>query len=191
MDLDAVSDAEVIRRSEGDPRSFVVLFERHHGAVRRYLARRVGDELADELAAETFARAFKQRSRFRSEHESGLPWLYGIGGKLIGEHRRAEKRRLRALERLAVMAGADAGGAGAETAVVSPEVFRALRGLPAGERHALLLVAWGELSYQEAARALDVPVGTVRSRIARARKRLEGPLSSNHLMATVPGEHHA
>ncbi len=168
-----LTDAEAIRGSHAHAPTFVVLYDRHGEAVARYLRRRLGSHLAEELAAELWARAFHQRSRYRDEHETALPWLFGIAGNLIADHRRAEGRRLRALERLAAAGtgerAPDTAGAFAELA---PDLTRALRRLPDTDRDALLLVAWGELSYEETALALEVPIGTVRSRIARARRRL-------------------
>lgn len=72
-----------------------------------------------------------------------------------------------------------------EQASLAPELVRALRRVPAGDRDALLLVVWGELSYEEAATALDVPIGTVRSRIARARKRLIAVLGKDVAPTTL------
>jgi RNA polymerase sigma-70 factor, ECF subfamily len=158
---------------------------RRPATVARYLGRRVGSDLAEELAAEAWARAFRQRARYGAQHATALPWLYGICGNLIADHRRAERRRLRALERLAADCGrAQTAGASVELAASAPELVRALRRLPAADRDALLLVAWGELSYEEAASALEVPVGTVRSRIARARRRLAGDADCHPILLT-------
>ena len=151
------------------PARFGVLYERHLQRVERYLARRVGSALAEDLTAEVFVRAFRQRGSFRAEHETALPWLLGIACHLVGDHRRAERRRLAALQRLAGTVSAELDD---DLAILAPDLLRKLRRLPAADRDALLLVAWGELSYEETAVALGIPLGTVRSRIARARKRL-------------------
>lgn len=185
------SDAEAIGRSAGDPAAFVVVYERHFAAIHNFMRRRVGIGLADELSAEVFVRAFRDRSRYRPVHGSALPWLYGIASHLVADHRRAERRRLRALERLASLRpGLDPDRPG-ESRALSPELVRALRGLAAGDRDALLLVVWGELSYQEVADALEVPVGTVRSRIHRARGVLSQGLDDRATPTTTPGEAHA
>jgi RNA polymerase sigma factor (sigma-70 family) len=163
------SDAEVLARSAAVPSAFAVLYERHQIAVRRYVARRVGSEVGDDLASEVFTRAFRARERCRAEQACALPWLLGVANHVIADHRRTERRRLKALERLAARAPQLVEH---EDRAVSAELVGALRRLSAEDRDALLLVVWGELSYDEAAIALGVPIGTVKSRIARARRAL-------------------
>lgn len=167
---DLLTDAEALRESLENPARFALVYDRHVAAVHGYLRRRIGDESAEDLTAEAFVRAFRGRARYGVQHDTALPWLLGIASNLIGGHRRAERRRLGTLERLA--RSADRGEIERERAGVSPHLMHALRRLPNADRDALLLVVWGELSYEEAAQALDVPIGTVRSRIARARTRL-------------------
>ncbi|HWF26060.1 MAG TPA: RNA polymerase sigma factor, partial [Solirubrobacteraceae bacterium] len=114
---------------------------------------------------EVFVRAFRRRSAYEPAHATALPWLLGIASNLVGEHRRDERRRLVMLGRL---------GGGAPEIVehglggLAPELVRELRKLSSAERDTLLLVVWGELSYEEAAFALEIPLGTVRSRPAFA-----------------------
>jgi RNA polymerase sigma factor (sigma-70 family) len=163
------SDVELLARSVKEPAVFAGLYERHGLAVRRYVVRRIGDGAADDVASDVFARAFRARGRYRAEHDVALPWLLGIANNVIADHRRLERRRLAALERLSreaphVIDHHDSG--------LAPELVAALRALPAVERDTLLLVVWGELTQEEAAVALGVPGGTVSSRITRARKRL-------------------
>lgn len=163
------SDAELIRQSVGDSDAFAELYRRHRGSVARYVARGLGVEMCEDVAAEVFIRAFDGRARYVPERDSALPWLLGIANHLIGDHRRVEARRFAALSCAAV----DRGSVPApEIRAVAPGVVDELRRLPKHERDTLLLVVWGELSYEEAASGLGVPVGTVRSRIARARTRL-------------------
>jgi RNA polymerase sigma factor (sigma-70 family) len=163
------SDAAIVDESLERPAAFSGLYERHLDPVARYVARRVGAIAAEDLTAEVFVRAFRARARYRPERDTALPWLLGIAGHVVADNRRAERRRLTALERLA----ADAALRGPRgDNQLSADLVRRLRSLPARDRDALLLVVWGELSYEEAAEALEVPIGTVRSRIARARGRL-------------------
>jgi RNA polymerase sigma-70 factor (ECF subfamily) len=161
------SDAEVLAYSAVEPSAFAILFERHHIAVRRYVARRVGSDAGDDLAAEVFTRAFRGRERCRAEQASALPWLLGVANHVVADHRRTEQRRLKALQRLAASAPQLVEH---EDRALSAELVRELRRLSGEDRDALLLVVWGELSYEEAATALQVPIGTVKSRIARARR---------------------
>jgi DNA-directed RNA polymerase specialized sigma24 family protein len=100
--------------------------------------------------------------------------LLGIANHVISDHRRIEVRQLAALARAAMD---ERSVPAPEVRAVAPDVVRELRRLPAHERDTLLLVVWGELSYEEAAAGLGVPVGTVRSRIARARARLARALN--------------
>jgi RNA polymerase sigma-70 factor (ECF subfamily) len=174
------SDAEVVAASFDDPRAFAALFDRHAGLVHRFLVRRVGPDTGDELLGETFRIAFERRSSFDVERPSARPWLYGIATNLLARHRRTEARRLRATAALAgrsVVASDPADGVvdALDAAARWQAVTEAVADLPGGERDALLLFAWEELSYQEVAVALDVPVGTVRSRLNRARRRLREP----------------
>jgi RNA polymerase sigma-70 factor (ECF subfamily) len=178
-----VSDAELIRLSGADPETFGRVFDRHAAIIHRYLARRAGRMLADDLTAETFLVAFRSRSRYALEQPDALPWLYGIAANLLRGHQRTEVRMYRALAR----AGADPAFAGPDDRVpaqVSAAVeVRALAGvlakLPVGEREVLTLVSQAQLTYSEVAQALDIPVGTVRSRLHSARKRLRAALDMN------------
>jgi RNA polymerase sigma-70 factor (ECF subfamily) len=163
------TDAQLLARSVEEPGLFGELYERHGLVVRRYVRRRVGDAVGDDLASEVFIRAFRARGRYRPERDAALPWLLGIANHVIADHRRLERRRLAALARLA---GQGPDLVEHQDGDLAPELVAALRQLPAVERDTLLLVVWGELTQEEAAAALGLPVGTVSSRVTRARKRL-------------------
>jgi RNA polymerase sigma factor (sigma-70 family) len=173
-------DASVIARSLEEPEAFAAIFERHFDEIHRYLRRRHPPD-ADELAAEVFIIAFDARNRFRSDSASARPWLYGIASHVLSRRRRAERRALRAHAR---RAGRAAGGrdeyaeadARADAQRRSAAVAAAVAGLPDADRDTLLLYALSDLTYEEVAQALDVPVGTVRSRLARARSRAAAAL---------------
>ena len=169
-----LTDGELLERSALEPVLFGALYERHDVALRRYVTRRVGVADGEDLTAEVFARAFRARGKCRNEHGSVLPWLMGLANNVIADHRRIERRRLATLERLAIE---DREHVESRSAGLALEVVRALRALPATDRDTLLLLVWGELSRDEVAAALGVPVGTVNSRIARARKRLASDLA--------------
>jgi RNA polymerase sigma-70 factor (ECF subfamily) len=165
------SDAECVARSLSEPRAFEPIFDRHFDAVHRYLHRRAGREAADELAAETFAVAFGHRSTCRSTG-TVLPWLYGIATNLHRRRRRAERRQLRAYSRSGVdrwAAYEDEADARLDSSSHGARLARALAAMRPQARDALLLYALADLSYEEIAEALDVPVGTVRTWLHRAR----------------------
>jgi RNA polymerase sigma factor (sigma-70 family) len=174
------SDREAVAASLDDPRAFVVVFERHFDAVFRYLRRRVGRERAEELAAETFTTAFAVRHRFDSNAWSARPWLFGIAVNLLRHHYRREERELRAYARNGVdpLDFEERALETLEAAAAAPYVAEALLELPSAEREALLLYAWADLSYAEIAEALEIPVGTVRSRLNRARRRVRELLAA-------------
>jgi RNA polymerase sigma factor (sigma-70 family) len=171
--VNSPSDAEVIGRSLDEPEAFGLIYDRHAATVLRFLGRRAGAEVAEGLLGELFRIAFERRKIFDTSRESALPWLYGIGANLLLKHRRGEARRLRASARMA----ADDETPNRRTPALDarllfPRVAAAIEALPAGEREALLLFAWEDLSYQSVAEALELPIGTVRSRLNRARAQL-------------------
>jgi RNA polymerase sigma factor (sigma-70 family) len=173
-------DAEVIARSRHEPELFAVLFRRHAPTIQRYLSRRIGTDVAEDLLVETFLVAFNGRDRYDRTRPSARPWLYGIAANLLGRHRRAEVRQLRAYARTGVdpvvAAFTDRSDARVTADALKRRLAAGLASLGAAHREALLLVTWGELTYEEAAAALGIPVGTVRSRINRARTALREAL---------------
>jgi RNA polymerase sigma-70 factor (ECF subfamily) len=173
--VEAGSDAQVIAASRASPLAFATVFDRHYDAVHRYLARRVGPDLADDLAAETFTEAFDVRLRFDTTHPNARPWLLGIATNLLRHHHRSEARRLRAYARLDRLTSDDANGeieSRLDAERAGPAIAAALGRLSTDERNVLLLFAWADLRYEEIALALRIPIGTVRSRLNRARGRL-------------------
>src|SRR3989454_12285835 len=180
--MSSPSDAEVIGRSLGEPEAFGLIYDRHAATLLRFLGRRVGAEVSEGLVGELFRIAFERRKTFDAARASALPWLYGIGANLLLKHRRAEARWLRASARMAPGRGAADGRASTaalDARLLFPRVADAIEALPDDEREALLLFAWEELSYQSMAEALELPIGTVRSRLNRARARLRELLESN------------
>lgn len=175
------TDSDAIAASRHDPERFAEIFDRYYPAIHQYVDRRLGADAADDIASETFLVAFRKRARFDAAAGSARPWLYGIATRLVSRHRRDETRRLRALARTAAEPEAvDHGDRTTDRLAAvhaSPRVARALAGLSSGQRDALLLVALGELSYEEITRALGVSYGTVCSRINRARTRLRAELA--------------
>ena len=185
-------DAAVIGRSRQDPEAFAEVFRRYAPDIKRYVTRRLGTEAAEDVVAETFLAAFRQRDGYDLSRPNARPWLYGIATNLMGRHVRTEVRQLRLLERTGtdpVMASfTDRSDERLSAEAFGPTLAGALAALATGHRDALLLVVWGELSYPEAAQALGVRVGTVRSRISRARRRLRRDLGGVDPVAIVREE---
>ncbi|WP_433254203.1 RNA polymerase sigma factor [Streptosporangium sp. CA-135522] len=176
-------DAALIKESMADPDRFAGLFDRHADEIHRYAARRLDDvTTADDVTAETFLVAFRKRTRYDLTRADARPWLYGIASNLISGHRRAEIRRLRALAQQAPEPAAGFEERSAERVTADqlrPVLAAALARLGSAERDLLLLVAWAELTYEEAAQALGIPIGTVRSRLSRTRTKIRRFLESH------------
>lgn len=174
--IDEPTDAEVVARSRAEPEAFGLLFDRHADAVFGYFARRVPRPEVPDLVAETFRLAFDARDRFDPERARARPWLYGLATNVLRHHLRSARREQAAHLRLAPPGGPvtdeDAVDASIDAAAEWPVVAAAIDGLAAIDREALLLMAWEELTYAEIAEATGVPLGTVRSRINRARRQL-------------------
>jgi RNA polymerase sigma-70 factor (ECF subfamily) len=163
------------------PRSFAEEFRSEYPPLHRYLARRLGSALADDLASETFATAYANWGRF-DETRALRPWLYGIAANLLRHHWRSERRQLQAYARTGIdpvsddlddtvqRVDADAG---------KRELAAALADLRDAERDIILLHAWAELSDREIAQALSLPIGTVKSRLHRARVQLQNRLEAS------------
>jgi RNA polymerase sigma factor (sigma-70 family) len=175
------ADAAVVRRSLSDPEAFAELFDRHADEIHRYAAWRLGGDGAEDVLAETFAVAFQHRRRYDLTRPDARPWLYGIATNLVARHRRSEARRLRALAREAPPLDAEPMADRVASQLTARAECRhaaaALAGMPARLRDVVILYAWAELDYEEIAHALGVPVGTVRSRLNRARAKLQKAVS--------------
>ena len=170
-------DSTVIEDSLEAPEAFGILFDRHGAVLLRFLTRRVNPSEAEGLLGEVFRIAFERRAHFDRERESSRPWLYGIAANVVAKHQRSEARRLRATARVAARPVLSDDPVEQALPAIDARtrwsrVADAVSGLPAPEREAILLFVWEELSYQEIADVLDVPVGTIRSRLNRARARL-------------------
>jgi RNA polymerase sigma-70 factor (ECF subfamily) len=170
------SDEEVIADSIGDPSRFALLFDRHYDQVWRYVCRRADATVADELASEVFVRALAGRSALSQGEINVRAWLYGIATNLLREQSRSEARRWRAYARAvgptATPGGLDEVEGRVDAAARGPAVARALAGLQTADRETLLLLALTELDYAGIAIATGAPIGTVRSRLHRARRQV-------------------
>jgi RNA polymerase sigma factor (sigma-70 family) len=159
------------------PTLFGRLFDRHALAVYRYVTYRAGPGDVEDLVSETFVTAFRTRARYDRAFADARPWLLGIATNVVRQHRRSERRRLARLRaalrsREPGLDPADDVGASLDHAAEGALVARALARLDQRYQEVLLLAAGPGLTYEEIARALHVPVGTVRSRLARGRRQL-------------------
>jgi len=178
-----VNDGSVIEMSLRDPAAFSQVFDRHWARIFVFCVSRAGDA-GEDIAAETFKVAFDRRDRFDASYSDARPWLFGIATNLLRHHFRSGQRAKRAGTRmLALHPRRVAAGAGEEldARTLTPALSGALARLNEEERDTLLLLAWADLDYAEIARALDVPIGTVRSRIHRARHRVRAHLAEEKL----------
>lgn len=177
--MSAVSDRVLWDRArQGDTAAFGDLFERHSKPIYNYCFRRTADwVLAEDLTSTTFLIAWRSIGRNSLGAESALPLLYGIATNVLRNSRRSIRRRRDAVARLPLPAVAEPDFA--DEAVQRVDDMAAMRSLlelfsrlPRREQDVLALIEWSGLSYEETSVALRVPVGTVRSRLARGRNRL-------------------
>jgi RNA polymerase sigma-70 factor (ECF subfamily) len=183
------SDAELITASKRRPDAFAKLFERYWDGLSRFCVSRAGSA-GEDIAAEAFRVAFDRRRRYDARYKDARPWLFGIATNLIRGHFRTARLEEAKLERSAALDALPRGDAelnGLERQLLGPRLAAALQGIPAADRDALLLMAWADLDYEQIARALEIPIGTVRSRIHRARQRVREQLeaSENHRARTT------
>ena len=163
---------------EGDAPAFGVLFERHARRIYNYCFRRTGDwALAEDLTSTTFLLAWRGRRHAPLQAESALPLLYGIATNVLRNQRRSLRRRREAFARLPLERAkepdfAEENSARLDDQAAMQELLQLLGKLPRREQDVIALCDWSGLSYEDAAVALDIPIGTVRSRLARGRRRL-------------------
>jgi RNA polymerase sigma-70 factor (ECF subfamily) len=171
------SDDSLWSRSRlGDADAFAQLFERHANAIYNYCFRRVGEwSTAEDLLSIVFLEAWRRR-RVVLPPGKVVPWLYGIATNVVRNQRRAQRRYAAALRRMPTPRGDEAFGDSANSRVDDEsqmlKVLALIGKLPQREQEVFALCAWSGLSYEDAASALGIPIGTVRSRLSRARARL-------------------
>ncbi|GAA2444159.1 sigma-70 family RNA polymerase sigma factor [Actinomadura vinacea] len=179
MTFEPPADAELWGRArDGDEQAFGKLFDRYSRTVYNYCFRRTADwSAAEDLTSVVFLETWRRRAHVRLSADSLLPWLYRVATNVLHNHRRSLRRHRAALERVRALPAApnDAVSAAArlEAEHEMREILASIRKLSRSDQEVLALCVWEGLGYAEAATALGVPVGTVRSRLARARKRLK------------------
>ena len=166
------------RTRSGDAEAFGDLYERHAVGVQSYCLWRTADlQAAEDATATVFLEAWRKRKHLTLSTDSAAPLLLGIANNVVRHQWRSQRRYRAALERVRNVGQIPSDlEAEAIARVDAMQQLReggaAIRQLPRREREVLALLAWGDLSYGEIAEALGLPIGTVRSRIARARSRL-------------------
>jgi RNA polymerase sigma factor (sigma-70 family) len=163
--------------TEGDPQAFARLFDRYANAIFTFCLRRTGDRTAaEDLMSTTFLHAWRRRAEMQPAADGPVLWLYGIAANLVRRHLRGVGRRRAAIARIPVSgAEPDPSEEIADRLDGARRVDRtleALMSLPERDQELFALCVWQGLSYEETASALGIPVGTVRSRLSRARSRL-------------------
>jgi RNA polymerase sigma factor (sigma-70 family) len=180
------SDADLIARSLAEPDLFTAIFDRHSAEILRYVYARLGAELAEDVTAETFLAAFRCRDRYNGAWPDARPWLYGIAVRQIRRHRRVEARRLRLLRSaLADRPTPDHSNRVVERVTaqrLGPRLAAVVAALPQQDRELLLLFAWAELTYAEAATALGTTTSAVKARLHRIRVRMRRELGDDNPM---------
>lgn len=161
---------------QGATAAFGLLFDRHVDAVYRCAVVRLHDpQAAEEIVSIVFAEAWRQRHRIELLDGTLRPWLVGVARNQANRAVRQRVRQLRRDQALVVAAASDhaaAVAAGVDAASDLVRVLDAIDDLPAESRDTLVLHVWGELSHDQIAHEMGVSVGTVKSRLHRARQRL-------------------
>ena len=164
------------RARAGDGEAFGMLFERHAGTIYNFCFRRVGNwATAEDLVSIVFLEAWRRLDKPLPRGKE-LPWLFGIATNVVRNRRRAERRHAAALRRVPKPSPEPSFANDSDQRVDDEELMGRALGrvarLPRHEQEVFALCAWSGLSYEDAAIALRIPVGTVRSRLSRARARL-------------------
>jgi RNA polymerase sigma-70 factor (ECF subfamily) len=184
---DSTTDWEWVQRTlAGDPRAYGVLVLKYQRRIQRLIARMVRDvDLVEDIAQETFIRAYRALHQFRGDAQF-YTWLYRIAVNTAKNHLVSQNRRPPNEDIDAADAEQFDGGARLrdtdtpERELLRQEiertVMRAVDGLPEDLKVAITLREVDGLSYDEIAQKMDCPIGTVRSRIFRAREAIDAQL---------------
>ncbi len=188
------TDSDIFKRAERTPQAFAEVFDRHAGAIESFLRRRLGAEAAEDALSDTFLIAFRRRGSFDHAWESARPWLLGIAARVAAKNRVTEARHWRAVGAAAARGETTNGGGIEETAgrMDAAAAIRALApriaALSAKERDTLFMYAWSDLTPEQIAQAIGVPVGTVWSRLHRIRRKLAPPGSHSARLTWIAKE---
>lgn len=189
-----LSDRELWARARSEPEAYSVLFERHARSVYNFCFRRTADwATAEDLVSDVFLETWRRREQVEitSSADSLLPWLLGVATNMLRRRARASRRLKHALSRLSP--NKDEPDPAEDTVARLAdeqrmrEVLDLVEKLPAHELDVVALYYWAGLDYRGVAQALDLPIGTVRSRLSRARASLRERLApSGHIPLERP-----
>ncbi|MEU6933835.1 sigma-70 family RNA polymerase sigma factor [Streptomyces sp. NPDC046374] len=161
----------------GDTTALGEAYDEHAQVLFRYAMRVCGDQAAaEDVVSATFLEAWRCRERLRPDGDGLRPWLLGIATNILRSTAREARRRDTALARLADRGVLPDFADDVVTRLYDTEQLTAARAalkrLRRRDREVFALVVWAGLDYAAAGEALDIPIGTVRSRLSRARDRL-------------------
>jgi RNA polymerase sigma factor (sigma-70 family) len=168
---------EISRRPAAEPKAaFDALYRRYADPVYRFCLRRTGDaDLAEDALAIVFLEAWRRRGDIDLISRPVEPWLYGVARNVLRNQRRASRRRdatLRSLGHVRPPVAFDEVGERVERQQTMDALLRSLHALPPAQQAVVGLCVLEDRSYEAAAGALHIPIGTVRSRLSRARLHL-------------------
>lgn len=178
--------------SRDRPAAFASIFDRHAGAVHRFVGYRVRESLIDDVVADVFRTAFESRATFDTTAASAKPWLLGIATNVIRHQYRSEARQGRSVQRSARQSSVSIDpllviddGIDARSEIGG--IAEALDSLSGAERETLLMTAWDGLSPTEIGEIMGVPSETVRTRLHRGRHKLRRALTDVRTAAFADG----
>jgi RNA polymerase sigma-70 factor, ECF subfamily len=158
--------------ARGDQAAAAAFVRATQAEVMRFLVHLSSPHEADDLTQETYLRAFRGLRRFAAR-SSARTWLFSIARRVAADHLRAARSRPRTAAGADWRSAAEAVSAGGQPRIDEQIALRDLLDtLPADQRDAFVATQVLDLSYEEAALVCDCPVGTIRSRVARARAEL-------------------
>jgi len=173
----SLTDADLVARVllHDDHHAFAELVRRHQSSIRGLLRQltRTDVALADDLGQETFLRAYKNIRSFRGEARFST-WLYRIAYNCFREEAR-KRKELVGIDETRLEAEPDPQSV---DPALKHDLMHALQLLPLHERSAILLCCQNGLSHNEAARVLDIPLGTVKTNVLRGREKLKKLLAA-------------
>lgn len=173
-------DVLAARLRAGDPEAMGEIYDRYADRIYNFCFRRTASwSVAEDAMAASFLEVWRARARAVAYDGTLLPWLYGVAGNVCRNHVRGQRRQAALRAKLHVVEDGAREADHADEVADRVDDERRMAALVAAvarlgdrDREVLMLVAWDGLTYEQAAQVLDVPVGTVRSRLSRSRGRL-------------------